>query len=243
MATKEVKLCIVDFFKRYLDSLIDNGNLAIQTFNQRPTDKKVAIVPGRLIDQHEEMLNKWREKGVNGVLSPLPVFLIAFGKDYSASGLEKGRSVAMDNFVVKDNNGDYFNVRLSKHDQRVNFVLYAPDHETAFLLADQFKLFCAKYENRHSDAYYSYNGKHYPFPVTIEDNNVFGMNQQIVEQDNLTVLAFDVTFSCNTPYFVGDRIQNTPYLPVVQAVVIQDKRVNDREIFFKSIEGKVELLI
>lgn len=80
------------------------------------------------------MIGKWREHGANGTLSPFPIFIMGFAKDYSSTGLEKGRSVTQQRYTVKDDKGNFFHLRLDKHDQRVQVVLAAPDHETAFRL-------------------------------------------------------------------------------------------------------------
>lgn len=241
MATKAIKVCAVHFFKRFLNELVATTK-SMETFNARPDEQKLAIVVGRLVDQHEEMLNKWREAGVNGAISPLPVFLMAFGKDYTSSGLEKGRSVSVRNLTVCDDDGNFFRVRLDKHDQRVQIVLYCPDHETAFSFASQFKLFANRYENRHNTAFSAYNGIYYGFAMTLEDNQVYAPSSQIADQDNLTVLTFDLTFTCHTPYFLGDVENNTPYLPVVQAVVIDHSSANEQINYYHKIEGNEELV-
>ncbi len=198
MATRAVKEAAAHFMLQFFRQLVPNGNQAIAHFIERPDNKKLAIAPGRLVDQSEEMLAKWREKGANGARSPLPIFLMGFAKDYSSTGLEKGRSVALQKYTVQDDKGNFFYLRLDKHDQRVQVVLAAPDHETAFSLASQFKLYCSNYGNRHLFSITDYNGLNYGFPMQLEDSQIFGAPQQISEQDNLTVLVFDLTFNCHT---------------------------------------------
>lgn len=237
MATKAIKICAVNFFKKFLDEVVPT-NRQLAHFNRREIEKKLSIANGRLVGQVEEMLNKWREKGVNGALSPLPVFVIGFDKGYSSTGREKGIGVVEKNYIVNDDLGNFFKVRVSKHDQRVQAVLFAPDHDTAFSLADQFKLFCARYENRHHYAITEYNGIPYPFAMTLEDNSIFGDNQQIPDQDNLTVLVFDLSFNCHTPYFVGDEINNEPYLPVINTVVIKEQHYKSQlNVYEKVVRG------
>lgn len=237
MATRAIKEAAAYFMLQYFRQLVANGNQAIAHFIERPDNKKMAIAPGRLVDQSEEMLNKWREQGVNGARSPLPVFIMGFAKDYSSTGLEKGRSVALQKYTVQDDKGNFFYLRLDKHDQRVQVVLAAPDHETAFSLASQFKLYCGDYSNRHLFSITDYNGLHYGFPMQLEDSQIFGTPQQIADQDNLTVLVFDLTFNCNTPYFLGDVINQNPYLPTVQTVVLDDEKIKTQKSFYRTIEG------
>lgn len=217
MATKAIKVCAVNFVKGFFDRLVPT-NKVIEHFQQRPFKQQLALVTGRLVDRHEEMLNKWRENGQP--ISALPIFLMGFDKSYASSGLEKGRSITASDFIVYDQYHNFFKLRLSKHDQRIQIVLYAPDHESAFSFADQFKLYCADYRNRHHFAVTEYHGIPYQFAMTLEDNNIFGANSQIADQDNLTVLAFDLTFTCHTPYFCGDDVTKEPYLPKVKAVVL-----------------------
>lgn len=232
MATKELKTAFVQFMLDYFSELDDVDNKHIRAFKQRKVAEQLAVAPGRLVDQHAEMLAKWREYAGNSNQKPtakLPIFLMGFDKGYSSTGLERGRSIADDGYLVENDNGDFFHLRLSKVDQRVQIVLYCPDAETAFLFADQFKLFCAKYENRHRHAYFKYADKIYPVPITLEDNNVFGANSQIPDQNNLTVFIFDLNFICNIPYFSGDKARDNPYLPTVKAV---DIRYKENQLFY-----------
>lgn len=74
--------------------------------------------------------------------------------------------------------------------------------------------------------------------MQLEDSQIFATPQQISEQDNLTVLVFDLTFNCNTPYFLGDVVNNTPYLPTVQTIVLTDEKINNRQQFYRTIAGK-----
>lgn len=237
MATRAIKEAAVEFMRRFFQEIVPNGNRAIEQFIHRPDNKKMAIAPGRLVDQYEDMLKKWREHGVNQPLSPLPAFLIGFAKDYSSTGLEKGRSVALQKYMVQDDKGNFFYLRMDKHDQRVQIVLFSPDHETAFSLASQFKLFCQNYGHRHLFSVTEYNGLHYGFPMQLEDSQIFGAPQNIPEQDNLTALVFDLTFNCNTPYFLGDRIEGAPYLPTVKSVILQDEHLKTRQAFYQNVEG------
>lgn len=238
MTTKAIKVAVVDLMKRFLDSVVDNGNNELIAFNQKPYKEKLAFTTGRLVDQAEEMLNKWREKGIKGARSPLPVFIGAFAKEYASTGLEKGQSIAVNDFIVQDGAERFFKVRVDKHDQRVQIVLFAPTHAVAFSLASQFKLFCRQYQNRHTIAYTEYQGEFYGFALTLEDNNIFGTNAQISEQDNLTVCVFDLNFNCNTPYFLGNVEQNEPYLSVVQAVKITQKNAKSQRDFYHHIVGE-----
>lgn len=219
MGVRPIKIACVEYIKRYLTEIIATNKRMVE-FNSRPLKEKISVVNGRLVDQHEEMLNKWREKGVHGAISPLPTFLMGFDKNYTSSDLTKGRSISSKEYIVQDEQGDYFKIRVSKHDIRMQLVLYAPDVETAFSFADQFKLFCARFENRHAYAKYKYNNRYYGFAMTLEDNNVVAVDSPIPEQDNLTVYVMDLTFSCNTPYFVGYEPTGAPYLPVVNAIYL-----------------------
>lgn len=237
MATRAIKEAAAYFVLQFFHQLVPNGNQAIARFIARPNNQKLAIAPGRLVDQAEEMLAKWREKGVNGARSPLPIFLMGFAKDYNSTGLEKGRSVALQKYMVQDDKGNFFYLRLDKHDQRVQIVLYAPDHETAFSFASQFKLYCGDYGNRHLFSITDYNGLHYGFPMQLEDSQIFGASQQIADQDNLTALVFDLTFNCQTPYFLGDVVRQTPYLPLVKTIVLSEEKIKNRQLFYRAIEG------
>lgn len=248
--TPAIKECAVNFFKNFLDE-VKPYNDCMREFNNRPVNSKLKIVTGRLVDQIEQMLAKWRENpDKDKSHHKLPVFIMGFGKEYSSTGLEKGRSISQNNFVVRDKDGHYFNLRVDKHDQRVQIALFSQDEESAFRFSSQFKLYCSRTENRNQYAITTYNDIDYTFPMTLEDNNIFGVNQTIDSQDNLTILVFDLTFNCNTPYFLGeiDSAGNeiAPYLPVVKEVHLSDVNIKTRKAFYQSIineNGITNLLI
>lgn len=246
--TPAIKEGAVIFFKEFLDEVMPT-NQCIKAFNERPISSKFKLVTGRLVDQAEAMLNKWRtnpDQDKNH--HKLPVFIMGFGKEYSSSGLEKGKTISQHNYVVSDNQGNYFNLRLDKHDQRVQIALFSQDEETAFSFASQFKLYCARYDVRHQYAVTDYNGINYAFPMSIEDNNIFAPTQTIDGQDNLTILTFDITFNCHTPYFLGQinekNQQVAPYLPVVTKIILKDE-ANERHDIYKSVitENGIENLL
>lgn len=240
MASREIKTAITKFVLKYFDELIPNGNKQIASFLNRKAENKIAIAPSRLVDKVDEMLSLYRERGKraeNNANVALPIFILGFDKNYAPTGLERGASI-VDKMVVEDDEHHYFYLRLSKHEQRAQLVLFCRDEETAFLFADQFKLYCAAFNHRTSPVRYFYNGKAYEFKMILEDNNIFGANNPIAEQENLTVLVFDLNFICQTPYFSGYEPENNPYLPTVKMVNISVKEAeHDLEIYHKLVTG------
>lgn len=228
---EDIKKASVEFIKRFTDELLDCGNPTLIKFNKREPKEKIAIVTGRLIDNVEEMLKKWRTRSHP---APLPVIILGFAKGYSSTDLSYGGSVSDKKFIVQDADGHYFYLRLDKHDLRMQAVVITQDEETAFSISSQFKLFCQEFENQRLKAYSIYNDKPYAFPMRMEDSNIFGADQQIPEQDNLTITVFDLTFHCNTPYFLGDVVNDTPYLPLVTSVdfsVTNEKNKEQEDLY------------
>lgn len=241
MCSLEIKAGIVRFFKGYLDSILDNNNLVLTNFNKRDIKNKVVIAPSRLTDKVDEMLSLYRQQSGNGLthnISKLPVFIIGFDNNYNSTGLEKGRSHG-EKITTLDDNGDYFYIKLDRHDTRVQFVLIASDNATSFSLSSQFKLYCSDFKNRHITSVQLYNHKSYEFPIIFEDFNIFGANQQNDEAHNLIIKVFDVNFQCITAYFSGDTVTKEPYLPLTKSVsfhVSDESRFKNNIDFFKVLE-------
>lgn len=232
----DIKKASVSYIKRFTDEIVDNGNPIIAKFKERPPEKRMAVVVGRLVDNVDSMLGKWRSKEVR---APLPVILIGFAKGYESTDLSRGKSISEKKHMVKDSDGHYFYLRLDKHDLRMQAVVIAQDEETAFSLSSQFKLFCNRFENEKVKVFSKYNDKAYAFPMHLSDSNIYGADQQIENQDNLTVTVFDLTFHCNTPYFLGDEVNNTPYLPLVTSIdfsVTNEKSKEQEKLYNKLLE-------
>lgn len=237
--TREIKIAITNFVGEYLKEIIAKTPV-MREFNQREPDEKLVIFPSRLMDQVEEIVRGYRKsptKDGSKAIGKLPMFCLGFSKEYNSTDLGKGRSVVDKNFIVRDNKNRFIKVRLDKHDQRVQLVLISPDSETAFYFASQFKLFCGRYENRRCYSITEYHGTNYAFPLTLEDNNIFGVSNQLADVKNLTVMVFDLTFNCSTPYIYGEVVQgkHEPFIPILKTINLSYEESRKREVFYKKV--------
>ena len=198
---RQVKIAMVDYIKNFLDSIVDDGNTVISRMNERDYTDKLVVVTGRLIDRVPEMLAKWRES--NGQInSPLPVMIVGFDRSYQSSDLDKGISISEQEYYVQDN-GNFFKLRIDKHEAHAQMILISPDDETSFSIASQFKLYCENFNNRVANYINEYNGVSYKFPMKLQSHNIFAPYREIEGVKNLTALIFDIVFDCSTPYFLG----------------------------------------
>jgi hypothetical protein len=201
----------------------------LQEYVARDLQNAVVLAPGRMIDQVEEMLSKYRVND-NGpgpsTNSQLPVIILALAKDVTPSGGEYGRSIGedVDISIPGDPHQRVFKLRQLAVDQRAQVVFVAADEPTAKSMAMQFLLYVSTIGNRRFNAMYNFAGFTHAWPVTLESSDVLAINMQN-DQKNLTTLAMDLQLRTMIPYFrapSADDADSFGGFKVVEAVISQE---------------------
>ncbi len=213
----------------FYDSLVPMTT-SVGLFQERGFGNSVAICPGRMIDDAEEMLKKWL-KDDTGSPSPgssLPAMLVAFGHDYNPTGRDFARQLTDSEFIRIGDDERVFALRTMASDQRVQVAIAAHDPATAKSIAAQLALFLDA--NRRFKATYFFAGHTIDWPVTIElpDNPASEIK---TGTKNLVLLALDLNLKATIPIYrsPSDTEENDgsglmpPGFPVVLEVNDENK--------------------
>lgn len=227
---------------RFFDQLVPTTK-PMHEYCRRPFKYAVMLAPARMIDQAEDLLNKYlradMQKGIGGATRPhnLPVILVAFARDVTPTGRDYGRQIANADFIKlpDDEKGRVFKIRTVASDVRVQCAVFASDEPTARSIAAQFLLFVDAVQNRRFWVDYEFAGMPLKYPAQLETTEAIAPLTP-TEANNLTVLAVDLTLKCTIPLIngaktedeaddkgiVGDEFDPAGYR-VVEAVDIRDR--------------------
>ena len=209
--------------------IISPDTRALQEYSTRSLENAVILAPGRMIDQVEEMLSRYRTNNNTpgpSTNAPLPVVILAVAKDVTPSGADYNRSIGedVDLIIPGDPHKRLFKLRQLAVDLRAQVVFIAGDGPTATSMARQFLLFVSTISNRRFNAVYNFAGFAHAWPVALETPDVLAINMQN-EQKNLTTLAMDIQLRTMIPYFrapLGDEADSHGGFKVVEAVTSQE---------------------
>ncbi len=203
-ALNEVKIA----FARYMGDWyrqIQPNTKALREYAQRGLKTSVAMAPGRMIDQAQDLINEWRKQDNTGATGPsafLPMTIIAVAKDFSVTGGDFSNHIADEvPFVYPgDPHGRVFHVRAAAVDVRAQVAFFAADEPTARSMAMQFVLFASSPSRRRFWAEYTFAGIKDKWPVTIETTD-YQIPTGETGQKNLTALIVDVGLRPTVPLF------------------------------------------
>lgn len=239
---QELKDGFGGYMNRFFDQLVPTTK-PMHEYCRRPFKYAVLLAPARMIDQAEDLLNKYlradMQKGIGGATRPhnLPVILVAFARDVTPTGRDYGRQIANAEWVTLpgDEKGRVFKLRTVASDVRVQCAIFASDEPTARSIAAQFLLYVDAVQNRRFWVDYEYAGIPLKFPAQLETTEAIAPLTP-TEANNLTVLAVDLTLKCTIPLIngaktedeaddkgiVGDEFDPAGYR-VVEAVEVHDR--------------------
>lgn len=182
---------------------------AMQAFTQRPFEKSVVMVPGRMVDSAQEMLNLWTRNDTNGgatAPAAMPVILVAVAQDMTPTGADYTKQDAdpMDVVIPADPKERVFKLRTMAQDCRVQLVFAAMESDTAHSMAAQFALYVDTIRHKSLGAIWRFAGLDIEWPVKLESPDVAAMRVP-TEAKNLTMLALDITLKATIPLYQAPR--------------------------------------
>lgn len=198
-----VKIAWGEYMARFHDQIVPT-NRQIEGFLKLPLGEAIWIAPGRMVDQADEMIAKYRKKELRETTQAYkaPVIITAFARDYTPTGREYSRQIADMEYITfpEDPKARAFGIRVIAADIRAQTCIFAQEEPTARSLAAQFCLFIDSVHGRRFKARYPFAGFESEWPVQIETPDTAGMLIQTGEK-NLTILAIDLTLHCTVPLF------------------------------------------
>lgn len=203
-----VKAAWGEYMQRFFAQVVPT-NRQLERFVASPVGEVIWIAPGRMVDQAEEMLAKYRKKEVKKSATDAyqaPVMITGFARDYTPTGRDYTRQIADMEYIQfpEDPKERVFGIRVSAGDLRVQTCIFSQDEPSARSLAAQFCLFIDSVEGRRFKAKYSFAGFESEWPVQLDSPDTAAMLIPTGEK-NMTILAIDLTLHCAVPFFYAPK--------------------------------------
>lgn len=200
-----VKAALGRYIKGFHSSLMADTK-AVAEYAARPFSKAVMLAPGRMIDSVDNMLATYRKNDNSGnaqTKSPLPIAIVAVGKDMQPSGPEYGRGISDAVFtqLPEDPKQRIFKIRCVGLDFRAQLAIVAADEPTARSIATQLHLYTSALINRNLDLSFTLAGVPQTWGAQLENPDLIAASTA-VEGDvkNSTALVVDMTVRAWLPF-------------------------------------------
>lgn len=178
---------------------------AVTEFAGRGLAKSIVWVPGRMVDQVQEMLDTWRKNDTSGEAKPtpfLPVIFVGMEKGFSPAPLDYARTIAdwVDVMIPSDPLERVFKMRAVVRDMRVQVAIVAPEGDSAHSLAMQLHTYACETPNRRFYSSYPLAGIDEAWPVVLELPDLHAVSIPPDEGvKNLTILTVDIQMRATIP--------------------------------------------
>lgn len=178
---------------------------ALQEFTTRPLKDAITLVPARMVDAAQDMVNLWyRNQPEDGKTVPakLPVVLVAMAADPTPTGRDRGRPVSDPVFVniPEDGKARMFELITMTRDYRVQLVFAANDPDSAASLAGQFCNWVDHPSRQAFEATWGFSGLQMNWPVQMQTADIAALSIK-TDVKNLTLLALDFTLCATEPIY------------------------------------------
>lgn len=214
---------------------------AVKEFVERGESRSIVWAADRMVDQVEDMLKSYQKNNNTaelGDVSPgrnalFPVVVLAMSKDYMPAGPDQGGRQVGRRLIQLEEGGSIYGYRQAMGEIRVQVVIMAAESASARSLASQFSLFVGEIPNRRFSSIHKFGQYDLTIPCMLETPDIM-FSQIQTDNQNMTVLACDLTLKTVTPYFDAPRDgeandgtdNNPPGYPSVAQINALDQNVN-----------------
>lgn len=169
----------------------------------RPRETRALLCADRMIDDVEKLLKKYHDtpKGSeNGIHAPLPVMLVAFGKDAPPISADRNRLLPNPKMVQLAENGEFYQMRTDFIEQRVQIAFFAHTSETAKAMTSQMRLYLARFNQFQFPVAWRFGGYDFELFANLTEMPASDELADLADRTNLTVLTWTLTLECQIPY-------------------------------------------
>lgn len=220
-----VKIAFGQWLGQFYDHFVPDTPSG-EEWSDRGLPTAMAFVPGRMVDQVEDMMTSWRmnnnatENGAGGkpgTSAFVPVVLVAVAPDYTESPAEHGRPISSAMMVSIPGDARKFKARLMFADIRAQVCIVANESTTATSIAAQLALWAIEVPTFHSSVPFAGHGTQWPVKVLGADR--IGIPTPSAEK--VTILAVDFTLRATLPILYGSPTDSElpTGFPVVNSIV------------------------
>lgn len=174
----------------------------------RPREQRAFLCADRMIDDVEKLLKKYHDtpKGsLNGIHAPLPVMLVAFGKDAPPIAADRNSLLPNPQLVQLAENGEYYKMRCDFVEQRVQIAFFAHTSETAKAMTSQMRLYLARFARFQFPVMWQFGGYNFELSANLTDVPAGDELADLSDRTNLTVLTWTITLECQIPYLTAPQ--------------------------------------
>jgi len=226
-----LKIAFSQYLKQWHDFLYGDTP-SVREFIERGFPHGCQWVPGRMVDEAESMLAAYRknDNAPKGRNTKLPVVLVGMSKEYTPMGADWGGRQLSRKMVRIEDGGSVYGYRQAMYEKRVQVVIFASEEASANSLAAQFSLFVGDVANRRFTCEHQFGQYTVQMPVILESPDILFMEVK-TDQQNITILAADLTLKAQIPYFDAPRpgepndgtANQPPGYPLVEYVNLDDQ--------------------
>lgn len=202
-------LPIKEAFARHFLRGIDEAYAATEEMRDwlnRDRATRALLCADRMIDDAEKLLNSYQEKNKGqekGLHTPLPVILIAFGRDTQPASPDRLRPLPNPEYVQLAEQGETYQWRVDFVEQRVQIAFFAHTAETARAMTSQMRLFFQRYGNNRFPVRWQFGGYEFDLTASIQDLPASDDIADLDGRTNLTVLTWTFTLDYQIPHITA----------------------------------------
>ena len=198
-----IKKAFIEHFGRGVDEIIPVTK-ALQIWQARARETRVIICADRMVDDVKKLLDKYHQVGNKqsdkGIHSPLPVMLIAFGRDMDTIDPTKGNMLANEQVVQLVKNGEYYKMRTDFVSLRVQVAFMAHESETAKAMTSQMRLYFGRFNHNRFPIQWHFGGNDFLLSGSLDDLPVSDDLADLPDRTNITCLTWNLSINAQIPY-------------------------------------------
>lgn len=194
-----IKEAFVAHLMRGVDEIIPTDQ-AIQTWLNRERHTRVAICADRMIDDVQKLLAQYRQGGKNGIHAPIPMILVAFGKDFQAVEATKSLSTPNHDYVQFEPHGQVYKMRTDHILMRCQLAFFAHTSETAKSITSQLRLYFSRFQKYRFPVHWHFGGYDFDLTASLQEPPFSDEIADLPERGNLTVLTWTINIQAQMPY-------------------------------------------
>lgn len=205
--TLPVKQAFAAHLLRGVDEILPVTN-EMKNWLKRPRETRALLCADRMIDDVEKLLKKYhntQKDSSNGIHAPLPVILVAFGKEASPIASDRNRLLPNPQLIQLAENGEYYKMRCDFIEQRVQIAFFAHTSETAKAMTSQMRLYLAQFCQFQFPVAWQFGGYDFELSANLTEMPASDELADLADRTNLTVLTWTLTLECQIPYLTAPQ--------------------------------------
>lgn len=191
---------------RHIDSAIERMtpvNQPMTDWLARAPENRLTVCAERSGQDAATRLNHYlrvANGAASGVDAPLPMLLIAFGRETQPAPADAGRSIAAPQNVQLVSGGPWYQMRVDYVEKTAQLIFVADENLTAAALASQLRMSLKAFNGNRFDVRWQFGGFTYSLSAQLETDEPLDEPQDLPDNANLTVILWSLPLRFQMPY-------------------------------------------